>query len=402
MTNLLMAGNLYKAHKIDKGIQKLGEIQKQAAIQQQKQNMQAMQQKESHHRENMAKQDTANKLAAAQLSIQLNKQQQEARTKLLRNTFFEISSEIDDVFNEKKLTSLEKYFRYGSINATIQKSEIDTDISDDLTEKKFIRDTFKKVENEINNAEKKFTKQEKKDLADIYKLLEVDEESEISKLKTSELLNLSEKEKKLKAWYEKAKKIAGGAGLIYVLASQKKGSAVSENKSNARMNEKLILPNHFKDNSKSKQILDEMGIESLNSILGPTIFEIWYNHKFKDFYSDLGFWEKGNFDILIEKTLKLQNKIGFFGKLTKASELLEKWGKSLPKQTKKLNEYCKKAFNNPFPKALYKKEKEIEEKKDTVDKKITSLKKNIEDEKQIAARIIKKHPFVKTIITNRT
>ena len=101
MTNLLMAGNLYKAHKIDKGIQKLGEIQKQAAIQQQKQTMQAMQQKESHHRENMAKQDTANKLAAAQLSIQLNKQQQEARTKLLRNTFFEISSEIDDVFNEK-------------------------------------------------------------------------------------------------------------------------------------------------------------------------------------------------------------------------------------------------------------------------------------------------------------
>ena len=43
------------------------------------------------------------------------------------------------------------------------------DITDELSEKKLIRDTIKKVENEISKAEKKFNKNDKKDLEEIPK-----------------------------------------------------------------------------------------------------------------------------------------------------------------------------------------------------------------------------------------
>ena len=50
MTNMLLAGNLYKSHKIDKGIQKISQIQ-QAAM---KQNMQMHQQTMAQNREIIA------------------------------------------------------------------------------------------------------------------------------------------------------------------------------------------------------------------------------------------------------------------------------------------------------------------------------------------------------------
>ena len=151
MTNMLLAGNLYKSHKIDKGLQKVAEIQQSAM----KQSMQMHQQSMVQNREMIAKQDRANKIAETQLKIQLTQAQEIEKTKLLKNTFFEISEEVEDVLKEKKITTIEKYFRYGSIKATLDKNEIDTDITDELSEKKLIRDTIKKVENEISKAEKK-------------------------------------------------------------------------------------------------------------------------------------------------------------------------------------------------------------------------------------------------------
>ena len=393
MTNMLLAGNLYKSHKIDKGLQKVAEIQQSAM----KQSMQMHQQSMVQNREMIAKQDRANKIAETQLKIQLTQAQEIEKTKLLKNTFFEISEEVEDVLKEKKITTIEKYFRYGSIKATLDKNEIDTDITDELSEKKLIRDTIKKVENEISKAEKKFNKNDKKDLEEIYQALEVDEESEIQKLGSSEVAQLTEKAKKLKIWYEKAKKVAGGAGLYFVLPSKSNKDVSQENRTLAKKNKNLILPNHFKDKSTADKIFEHTGLESLENMLDSKVFEFWYNNKFKDFFSKMGWWESGGFSNMGAAALKAVqkgDKKSLFGKVTKVTDVLKSHGKTYNKDLKKLIKHCDEAFKNPFPKSVYKQADEAK-------KKIGNLKKDIEDEKVKLKKILKKHPFVKTIISNR-
>ena len=73
-TTILLAAYLYKSHKIDKGLQKMANLQEQALQQNQ---------------EMLANQDRANIIAETQIKIQLTQAQQIERTKLLKNTFFE-------------------------------------------------------------------------------------------------------------------------------------------------------------------------------------------------------------------------------------------------------------------------------------------------------------------------
>ena len=393
MTNMLLAGNLYKSHKIDKGIQKISQIQ-QAAM---KQNMQMHQQTMAQNREIIANQNAANQIAQSQLRMQLSQAQQIERTKLLKNTFFEISEEVEDVLKAKKITNIEKFFRYGSIKATLNRNEIDTDITDELSEKKLIRDTIKKVENEISKAEKKFTKNDKKDLEEIYKVLEVDEEAEIQKLGSSEVVLLAEKSKKLKAWYEKAKKVAGGAALYFVLPTKFNKDQIDENRSRAKKNKDLIIPTHFQNKITANKIFEHTGLESLDEILDSKVFEWWYNHKFKDFFAKMGFWESASFMNMNKagiKAIEKGNKKSLFGKVTKVSDVLESHGKKYKKDLDKLIKQCEEAFKNPFPKAVLKEASKAKAK-------ISDLKKDIESEKDQLKKIFKKHPFVKTIISNR-
>ena len=118
LTNFLMAGNLYKAHKIDQGIQKVAKLQEAAMVQSVQMHNQSM----AQGQEMIYNQKTGNRLAErgnrlaergnhlaeTQLTIQLTQAQQAEKTKLLRNTFFEISEEIEDVLKEKKNYSYRK------------------------------------------------------------------------------------------------------------------------------------------------------------------------------------------------------------------------------------------------------------------------------------------------------
>ena len=393
MTNMLLAGNLYKAHKIDKGLQKVAQIQDAAMMQDRQMRRQSM----AQGQEMIANQKRGHHIAEAQLKIQLTQAQEIQKTKLLKNTFFEISEEVEDVLKEKKITNIEKYFRYGSIKATLESNGIDTDITDELSEKKLIRDTMKKVENQISKAEQKFNKNDKKDLEEIYQTLEIDEESEIHKLSTSDVVKLTEKAKKLKEWYEKAKKVADGAGLYFVLPSKSNEGQAIENRTLAKKNKNLILPNHFKDKSTADKIFEHTGLESLESILDSKVFEIWYNNKFKDFFSKMGFWEIGNFSYMGSNVLKAVvkgDKKSLFGKVTTVNDVLTKHGQAFPKDLKKLIKHCDEAFKNPFSKSVYKQADEAK-------KKIGNLKKDIENEKVKLKKILKNHPFVKTILSNR-
>ena len=355
------------------------------------------QQTMTQNREIIANQNEANQIAQSQLRIQLSQAQQMERAKLLKNTFFEISEEIEDVLKAKKITNIEKFFRYGSITATLNKNEIDTDITDELSEKKLIRETIKKVENVISKAQKKLTKNDNKDLEEIYKGLEVDEEAEIQKLGSSAVVMLAEKSKKLKAWYEKAKKVADGAGLYFVLPTKFNKDQVDENRSRAKKNKDLIIPNHFQNKVTADKIFEHTGLESLDEILDSKVFEWWYNHKFKDFFAKMGFWESGSFMNMNKaaiKAIEKGNKKSLFGKVTKVSDVLESHGKKYKKDLDKLIKQCEEAFKNPFPKGVLKEASKAKAK-------ISDLKKDIESEKDQLKKIFKKHPFVKTIISNR-
>ena len=396
VTTILLAANLYKSHKIDKGLQKMANLQEQALQQNQ---------------EMLANQDRANIIAETQLKIQLTQAQQIERTKLLKNTFFEISEEIEDVLKEKKITSVEKYFRYRSIKATIEKNGIETDITDDLSEKKLIRNAIKQVEAESSNTEKKFNKQDEKDLNEILEALEVDEESEIQKLSSSEVVKLTEKTKKLKEWYNKARNVGNGVGLFFVLASKSNKPEVAKNRKLAKENKKLILPNHFKDKSTAAKIFEYTGLESLDSILGPKTFEAWYNDKFKAFYSNLGYLDAGRGAgymhwtsqmSFVLKTVAKGNYKSLFSGEVKAINVLSSWYKENDINSgtfQNLAIACKEAFNNPFPKSVFKKASDNPSAE--AKEKISKLKKDIVSEKEKLKKILKKHPFIKTILSNR-
>ena len=408
MSNILLAGNLYKSHKIDKGLQKIAELQKIAMSQNAKMHQQA-----GLGKEMIAKQERGNKIAEKQLNIQLTQAQEIQKTKLLKNIFFEISEEVEDVLEEKKITNIEKYFRYGSIKATLEKNGIDIEITDELSEKKLIRDTIKKVESEISKAEKNFNKNDKKDLEEIYQTFEVDEESEIKKLNSSsDIGRLEELTKKLKIWFKKAEKLGGYGGLLFVLPSnwyydlKFKDFLYSDNimeitreLAAARCN--LELPEHFKDKFCANNIFKNTGLENLYSMfLDPKLFQSWYNRHFTAFFAGDDFSKSLWYDPAKEFQEMQVESIQFFypgKKLVGGS--LKKILTSHPGEMEKFIPYCRKAFNNPFPKATLEKitKKSSKKNKD----KIEALKKDIKDEKTKLLKIFKKHPFVKTIISNR-
>ena len=414
MTNILLAGNLYKAHKIDKGLQKVAQIQEAAMAQSRQMHQQSM----AQGHEMIQNQNRGNQIAEAQLRIQLTQAQEIEKTKLLKNTFFEISEEVEDVLKEKKITNLEKYFRYGSIKATLESNGIDIDITDEFSEKRFIRDTIKKIENQISKAEQKLNKKDKKDLDEIYQALEVDEESEIQKLSNSDVIKLTEKAKKLKEWYKKAKKI-GGTAIFYIFLSTAHGttqkskslklsgvknfeSQVAVSKRIAKggrhgraLGREIILPNHLVVSGGITYNLSKyIGLENPCDFLGNDIFESWYRSKFKEFYRELGFFTSG-YDLAVEDVIKIIQKGDYkslFGGKKTALENLKKWDNANVHSD--MQKHFKNAFLDPFPKSIFKQA-------DDDQKKIGNLKKDIEDEKIKLKTILKNHPFVKIILSNR-
>ena len=159
MTNVLLLGNLYKAHKIGKQLTQVTALHKfsiGASLANLKVNMNIL--------KNLEKKDAENK-----------------KIKLLKDIFFQITEELEEI-ESKKTYPLEKYFLLESLKAEIESNEIDTSIADDLNEKKMISSTIKNLNKMIGGLDKKLNKKEKIDREQILNVLEVDEESQIKSL----------------------------------------------------------------------------------------------------------------------------------------------------------------------------------------------------------------------------
>ena len=192
LTNVLLAGNLYTTHKINKNLTTIAKNQEQmtAAI---TSGLGKVGDKIDESNELLR---SGNRLAEEQLSVQseIASQQQleyveKKQNELIRDTFFNISEEYEKLCKNKSEDLLNKYFKLTSLQACIKKNKIDSSIATIMEDKKFISNIIENIESDINSSQNAFNDEHKKDLEEVLNILETDEESDIKKIK----IKISEK-----------------------------------------------------------------------------------------------------------------------------------------------------------------------------------------------------------------
>ena len=399
LTNVLLAGNLYKSHQINKSLVKLTELQNKF-----------IRQNEIHHKEKMGMMNKANLIAEAQLSLQQNVEFK----KHLKNIFFELNEEIEDLISSKKLTIIEKFFKSATLMGLLAGHQIDHKITDDLKEKKYISDTIKKLNRESEKIIKSFKKSDKEDLEEISNILTVDEEQEIDKLKKDKNYKKSDITKKLKSWYSEAVKVHNGIihlGLFPESTVPSSEEIIKKIKTGKFFRYQCEAYNTvYSWDVPGKSYLEKFhslekrfGIEDLKKIFeDDDLFKNWIIEKFKapEMLNEINFLKMKNFVKASKEFSKYlapsaKSQKGLFGwKKIDLNKKYDEISKKYKKEIDHIRKYAKKAFDVGFSEAS-KDSKKIESK-------ISNLKKDIEDEKVKTSKIIKKHPFVATILKNRT
>jgi hypothetical protein len=194
MTNLLLAGNLAANYKSSKNLKEMKDVQeKQLEINKirnlelSKQNRLQEQQVKNQKQEIYLKQkllDQSDQRFAMEKAKIEKEELEKNKIKLLREVFFNLNEELESTKKLKK-SNLEKYFTLMSIVANLEKHSISSKITDDLKEKKIIKNFITDLDNYVKKIWKSLTKVEKEDYIQILKILEIDEEEKIKKIKNS-------------------------------------------------------------------------------------------------------------------------------------------------------------------------------------------------------------------------
>ena len=221
--NLLLAGNLYKSHQISKSINTLVGGQNQL-----------LRQNREQHQQTMGVLRNTESIVNSQLKIITEVE----KRKILKNIFFEINEEVEELEKNKKLTHVEKFCKYSTLLNLLENSKIDSSITEDLEEKKYIKDSIKKLKEQDENIKNNLSVKDKKDLEEIYEILSDNEEYEIYKLKQDKDYVLGEISQKLKDYYKKLMKIYNGVGLLGFIESHTDSKyakeAIGKNKKNLK------------------------------------------------------------------------------------------------------------------------------------------------------------------------
>ena len=114
------------------------------------------------------------------------KQVEEKANKMMRETFFYLHEEIEEVI-ESEIKPIEKYFNLLSIKSSMLKNDVSTEMVESFADKKMIKDCYKTFSSEMPKLEKKFSKDDKKLAEKLFDIIAVDEESEIHKLSNSQI-----------------------------------------------------------------------------------------------------------------------------------------------------------------------------------------------------------------------
>jgi len=194
MTNLLLTGNLVANYKSSKHLKEMKEVQEKQVeidkirnIELSKQNRLQEQQVRNQKQEIYLKQrllDQNNQRLAMEKAKIEKEELEKNRIKLLREVFFNLNEELESTKKLKK-SNLEKYFTLMSIRANLEKYSISSKMTDDLKEKKIIKNFIIDLDNYIKKIWNLLTNVEKEDYKQILKILEIDEEKKIEKIKNS-------------------------------------------------------------------------------------------------------------------------------------------------------------------------------------------------------------------------
>lgn len=135
------------------------------------------------------------------------------KNKLLRDVFFQITEEIEEIKSRKNIHPIEKYFLLLSLQSQMLLNSIDTSITDNFDEKKIISQAIKDIKSGLEKLETNFSDEERKDLDIIFEILKVDENYEIRELENSVSSKILELLQKLVNVVEKVHK--DDPGVLY-------------------------------------------------------------------------------------------------------------------------------------------------------------------------------------------
>ena len=387
LQNLLLAGNLYKSHKIHKEMVKLNQVsasgfrtlQKGIAQQTNLMEQERLERKQREYREIAEKN----------------------RIKSVQQVTFMVSEELEDIIKKlkssKKKNYLELYFKISSLNAELENNFISPDSFDTQIEKREISKIIKNINSYHLSIKKKLSKSELKDLEKIMDILEVNEEEEIERLNSTVLAQAEKvKKKKLKIIKDSLDGPCGRVLYFFPFDESRVKLAFQLAKIQVKdLKYKIIVP----------WDLESMIIHEGDWSPGRDYREglkIWFNSFVKDLLKNFKIAEIVKIRSL---TLDWNNKYrygnaGMLGKLTslfgkkktkedlwvefknKNKKIFDKIGKTLPKLIEKSYAHIKAD-----------REKELV--------KIKKLKNTIKKEQKEFNQIHKRHPFVKTIIASR-
>jgi hypothetical protein len=154
ITNLLLAGNLYKTHQISKTLTSFVELQK-VSLKLQKEITNSLKSIDNKLSE------ISYQLKISNQRVQIEKVNKE-KTFLLKDIFFKISKEVELIKNSEAKKNIEKYFLLQSLYAELEYHKIDISLTDSFEEKEFMSSTIQNILNSIDQFKNKFSQDEEK------------------------------------------------------------------------------------------------------------------------------------------------------------------------------------------------------------------------------------------------
>ena len=189
--NLLSAGNLWYQRKSSIALERMGQTQTKMLEQQhvtnaKLANISANITQLGHIAEEQLRETKLQSAKQEQRHLEEDsrrtvKENEDKEMAFRRDAFFHLSEELLEL-ESSKVSNLEKYFSIMSVSSLMDKYEISTSLTNDLSEKKIIQDTLSKIKDLEQNILKKFSKQDNSDLNAVFEIMEEDEELQINKL----------------------------------------------------------------------------------------------------------------------------------------------------------------------------------------------------------------------------
>tara|TARA_B110000259_G_C13980299_1_gene388358 strand:+ start:194 stop:1450 length:1257 start_codon:yes stop_codon:yes gene_type:complete len=405
LTNVLLAGNLYKSHQISKKLTEVTKLQ-QISIGVSVANLAVNKQISSGI-------DNLNSKIEHQITQKEREEAEKNKIKLLKDIFFNISEEIDEI-EESKSYPLEKYFLLFSLKAELDNNEIDTSLTDDINEKKLISSTIKSLNKKIEELDQNFKNDEREDQEQILEILEEDEESSISNLETNTYAWTEKFLNRVEKYYVDKFKEDKCFCLNFIFIKKGIFEDVKENGKVVEYHASQNIAPYGEEEDIDKFFYDLTDKNQLDKdhIMGSWVFwEEFQNNFFKDMTKQQ-FKEYEKIDNDFRKGYNSGKipaletmKPSYITKMGAKNHFKMSFGKL---DTKIVHEYfyekhkkgideiyglIMKSIKNCFKDKLAQRSQDKE--------KINKLSETIKKEKDIVKEIQKRHPFVKKILTSR-